>query len=49
MQLTIFYQVLNLVYEIPEAGTNMLKHVGNVKDHTFMYVCNLCAVTWFYK
>jgi len=49
MSLTIFYQVLNLVYELPEAGTHMPKHVGEVKGCTFMYVCILCAVTWFYK
>jgi len=35
-------QVLNLVYELPEDGTDMPKHVSVVRDHTFRYVSNLC-------
>jgi len=30
------------VYELLEDGTDMLKHIVVVKDHTFRYVCNLC-------
>jgi hypothetical protein len=29
------------MYELPEHGTDLSKHVGLVKDHTFIYVCNL--------
>lgn len=28
-----------------EDGTDLLKHVGVVKDHTFVYICDL--VHWF--
>jgi len=28
---------LNVVYELPEDGTDMPKHVTAVKEHTFMY------------
>ena len=28
--------------EIPVDGIDVSKHVGVVKDHTFMYVFNLC-------
>jgi len=31
------------VYELPEDGTGVSKHVGVLKDHTFRCVCNLCA------
>jgi len=27
---------------LSEDGTDVPKHVGMVKDHTFRYVCNLC-------
>ena len=30
-----------MVYELPEDNTEAAKHVGVVKYHTFMYVCNL--------
>jgi hypothetical protein len=30
------------MYELPEDGTDVPKHVGVVKDHTFKCVCNLC-------
>ena len=30
-----------MVYELPEDGKEVAKHVGVVKYHTFMYVCNL--------
>jgi hypothetical protein len=33
---------LNLVYRPTKDGTDVPKHVGVAKDHTFMYVCNLC-------
>jgi len=35
-------QVLNLVHELPEDGTDVPKHVSVVRDHTFRYVSNLC-------
>ena len=28
------------MYELPEYGTDVPKHVGLVKYHTVMYVCN---------
>jgi hypothetical protein len=31
MQSIVFKQVLNLVYELPESGTNVPKHVAAVK------------------
>jgi hypothetical protein len=31
----IFWQVLNLVYELPEDDTNVSKYVGVVQDHNF--------------
>jgi hypothetical protein len=34
--------VLNSVYEIPDDGTDVSKHVGVLKDHIFRIVCNLC-------
>ena len=30
------------MYELPENSTDVPKHVGLLKDHTFGYVCNLC-------
>jgi len=30
------------MYELPEDGTYVPKHVGVVKDHTIKCVCNLC-------
>jgi hypothetical protein len=39
-----FHQVLNLVYELSEDGTDMPKHVGELKYHIFKRVCNLCTV-----
>jgi hypothetical protein len=35
-------QVSNFVYELLEDTTDMPKHEGALKDHTLMYVCNLC-------
>jgi hypothetical protein len=43
----MFKQVLNVVYELPEDGTDVLKHVGAVKDYTDVFV--ICAFVWFYK
>jgi len=34
-------QVLNLVYELPEDGTNVSNHVSVGRDHTFRYASNL--------
>ena len=31
------------MYEIPEDGTGVPKHVGLVKDHTFQYIRKLCT------
>jgi hypothetical protein len=36
-------QGLNLVYEPPEDSTDLSKHVSVVKDHTCIYVSNLCS------
>jgi hypothetical protein len=33
--------ILSLVYESPEEGTDLPKHVGVVKDHAFKCVCSL--------
>jgi len=38
----IFYQILNLVDELPEDGTDVPKRDGLAKWQTFIYVCNLC-------
>jgi hypothetical protein len=38
-----YQQVLNLLYELPEDGTDMPKHVGVVKDHNFKCVCGVCT------
>jgi hypothetical protein len=43
----VFQQVLNLVYELPEDGTDVSKHVGVVKDYTDMFI--ICAFVWLYK
>jgi len=37
-----------LVYELPEDGTDVPKHVVAVKDHTFKCV-RTCTLSWFYK
>jgi hypothetical protein len=37
-----YFSIFYLVYELPEDGTDMLKHVGVVKDHTCKCVLNLC-------
>jgi len=37
------YYISNLVYEFPENGTKMLKHLGVMEDHTVQRVCNLCV------
>ena len=37
----MYQQVLCLVYELPENGTDVPKHVGVVKGHTYKCVCNL--------
>jgi len=29
------------VYELPKDGTDVPKHVGVVKHHTCVYICNL--------
>jgi hypothetical protein len=42
MQSVTYQQVLNLVYEVPEDGTDMPKHVGVVKDNTFNCICRMC-------
>jgi len=31
----------SLVYEFPQDGTELLKYVAVVKDHTVRHVCNL--------
>jgi len=31
------------MYELPEDVTDVLKHIGVVKDHTFKCVCNMCT------
>jgi hypothetical protein len=31
------------VYELPEDGTDVPKHVVVFKDHTLVHVCNLCV------
>jgi len=33
------------VYRFPEDGTDLLKRVGVVGDHTFVYICDF--VYWF--
>ena len=33
--------ILSLVYERPEEGTDLPKHVGVVKDHAVKSVCSL--------
>lgn len=40
----IFYQVLNLVYELPEDGTGVPKHVEAVKDYKHVFV--ISAFIW---
>jgi len=32
----------NLVYKLPEDGTDVPKYVGAVKHHAVKCVCNLC-------
>jgi hypothetical protein len=41
VQSVTYQQVLNLMYKIPEDGTDVPKHLGGVKDYTFICVCNL--------
>jgi hypothetical protein len=43
----IYQQVLNLVYKLPEDGTDVTKHAGVVKYLTFKRVCNSNML--FYK
>lgn len=38
---------LNVVYELPEDGTDKRKHVVEVKH--CMVVSALCALVWLYK
>jgi len=40
--------ILLLVYERPEKGTDLPKHVGVVKDHD-LDAFVVCALIWFYK
>jgi len=35
MQSVIYQHVLNLVHELPEDGTDVTKHAGVEKTHTF--------------
>ena len=30
------------MYELPENGTDVPKHLGVLKDHTFKCVCDVC-------
>lgn len=36
-----------MLYEAPEGGTDVPKHVGVVKGYTGVFV--VCASFWFYK
>jgi len=38
----VYKQVLNLVYEPPEDGTDVSKHAETVKDHSAMPYIPLC-------
>jgi len=40
--LIIYQQILKLVYELPEDGTDVRKHAAEVKDYIFKRVSNLC-------
>jgi hypothetical protein len=42
MLLITFENVLYLVYELPEDGTDVPEHVAVLKDYTFTYVYKLC-------
>jgi hypothetical protein len=37
----MYQQVLSFVHELPEDGTDVLKHAAVMKDRTFRYVCIL--------
>jgi len=43
LSVTYHYVLWFTVYEFPENGTKMPKHLGVVEDRTVQRVCNLCV------
>jgi len=44
---SILFVYVLYIRELPADGTVVLKHVGAIKDYTF--VCVECAFSWFSK